>query len=52
MNTPHPAPGADGALTRLAEIVRTLPAFVLAITVSAVSGASAAGIVATFVALN
>ncbi len=42
----------DAALTRLAEIVQTLPGFVLAVTVSATFGASQAGIVATFVALN
>lgn len=43
---------ADGALTRLAEIVQTLPAFVLAITVSAAFGASTGGIVTTFVVLH
>jgi ABC-type dipeptide/oligopeptide/nickel transport system permease subunit len=39
-------------LTRLAEIVQTLPAFVLAVTVSAAFGASSIGIVATFAMLN
>jgi ABC-type dipeptide/oligopeptide/nickel transport system permease subunit len=43
---------ADAVLTRLAEIVQTLPAFVLAVTVSAAFGASSIGIVATFAMLN
>ncbi len=42
----------DALLTRLAEVVQTLPAFVLAVTVSAAFGASHAGLVATFVALG
>jgi peptide/nickel transport system permease protein len=42
----------DALLTRAAEIVQTLPAFVLAVTVSAAFGASHVGIVATFTALS
>lgn len=43
---------ADALLTRAAEIVQTLPAFVLAVTVSAAFGASEVSVMATFVALN
>lgn len=42
----------DALLTRASEIVQTLPAFVLAVTVSAAFGASEVSVMMTFVALN